>query len=305
MTKTENLLLPLLAQNQAQKEIIVNEALVTIDALLNCGVKLMDITKPVDEPQNGELYIIGDNAEGEWKGKEKQLAYYYQGWRFIKPNEGLTLWVIPQQAPFTYNGKEWISNLESNQLGINTKSDSINRLAVRSEALLFTAEKENIQLKINKASPSATASYLFQSGYQSHAEFGLVGNNNFQLKVSPDGKNFHQSMEINRENGDVYFTGSVYGIDKAVVEAAGTSYSIDIKRGNIFEITLSDNCKIMLPGKELLHKTLYFTLILNKNKGKIVEWPDNIKWAAGIPPAGVLTIIKFITTNGGNTWYGA
>jgi hypothetical protein len=58
-------------------------------------------------------------------------------------------------------------------------------------------------VKINKNAAGDTASLLFQSGFSGRAEFGLVGDDDFHVKVSPDGSSWNEGFVINRTSGGV------------------------------------------------------------------------------------------------------
>jgi len=61
----------------------------------------------------------------------------------------------------------------------------------------------DMRLYLNKSSAPGTASLIFQDDYIGHAEMGLVGDNNFVLKVSPDGSTFNSALQINPQTGFV------------------------------------------------------------------------------------------------------
>lgn len=104
---TPNLGLRLLKYNQVQKEIIVNEALIVIDALLSrVAVKITN--SPEEADKNGDLYIIGENPQAEWKNNSKgTLTFYCDGWRYITPKKGWELWLIEKNKHIIFDGKEW------------------------------------------------------------------------------------------------------------------------------------------------------------------------------------------------------
>lgn len=108
MTTTSHLAITLLEQSQAQKEITVNTALTRIDALLNCGAIDKDLNTPPGSPAEGDVYVVAASSTGDWAGKDGQVAYFEQIWRFIVPNEGLALWVNDENILYTYDGTNWI-----------------------------------------------------------------------------------------------------------------------------------------------------------------------------------------------------
>ncbi|AIL64477.1 hypothetical protein NOVO_00330 [Rickettsiales bacterium Ac37b] len=113
MVNTSHLLIPLLMPNQSQKEVIINEAFIIIDVMLNRGVKSINVDTPPNSTQNGDIYIVGDKPTEEWVTKNKHIAYYQDGWRFIKPNEGMQFWVNDKDQIYIYNGERWISFADS------------------------------------------------------------------------------------------------------------------------------------------------------------------------------------------------
>ena len=68
MTNSTNLNIALVAQNQAQKEITVNEALCTLDAILNRGAVCKGNNTPPISANAGDLYIVGLAPTQAWLG---------------------------------------------------------------------------------------------------------------------------------------------------------------------------------------------------------------------------------------------
>ncbi|KJV68737.1 DUF2793 domain-containing protein [Candidatus Neoehrlichia procyonis] len=113
MQYSTNLKFNLVLQNQSQKEITVNEALIKIDALMNnCILKLYS-NNYIDPPKSGDMYIIGNNPIiTEWLNKTHYVTYYYiNHWYFIKPKTGLTLWIKEKNQLYTYIENQWIPNI--------------------------------------------------------------------------------------------------------------------------------------------------------------------------------------------------
>jgi hypothetical protein len=108
MTTTSHLGVTLLEQAQAQKEVTVNEALTRIDAILNTGAVSQAVSTPPGSPAAGAIYIIGALPTGSWSGKARQLAYFDQIWRFVVPNEGMSMWVNDEDLLYSYDGTDWV-----------------------------------------------------------------------------------------------------------------------------------------------------------------------------------------------------
>ena len=111
MTTTTHLGISLVQQAQAQKEITINTALTRIDALLNTGAIDKDLATPPGSPASGDVYIVAASATGDWAGKDGQIAYFDQIWRFIPPNEGVSLWVNDENLIYSYDGSAWVASI--------------------------------------------------------------------------------------------------------------------------------------------------------------------------------------------------
>ena len=286
MENTTNLKLPLLIPNQSQKEITHNEALIIIDNILQNGVIDKDLTTPPTEPNNNDIYIVGNNATGDWENKDKQIAFYDNGWRFIEPREGFIFWVNDEDKLYTYNSTNWtetvagsgggsgdiselndltdvsitsasnfdvlqhngtsFTNTKSLQqlsmVGINTEADTTNKLSLKSDAVLFDKETSDIQIKVNKATSTDTASYLFQTGYSGRAEFGLTGSDDFTLKVSNDGTSWNESFKVDNANGNIDFKGKLTNNSKSFMNlptlSAGVGQALALESPTSFALYL-------------------------------------------------------------------
>jgi hypothetical protein len=108
MTTTTHLSLTLVETAQAQKEVTVNEAFFRLDAILNTGAIDKDLATPPATPANGDVYIVANSPTGAWAGHAAHIAYYDQIWKFIVPNEGVTLWVQDEDSLYVYfGGSAW------------------------------------------------------------------------------------------------------------------------------------------------------------------------------------------------------
>ena len=265
MEETTNLKLPLLVPNQSQKEITHNEALVILDNLVNNGVKDKDLTIPPENPSQNDLYIVGVGASGEWEGKDNQLAFYDNGWRFCQARQGTKYWVNDENCIYVFNSTSWtkfssgsggtvgggeggesgdntsgataLSQLDDvslnsisqddilkfsngvftnskelnnlTGLGINCEFDEDNKLMVKSDYVLFDNNGGDSKIKANKSTTTQTASHLFQNNYSGRAEFGLIGNDDFSLKVSSDGSEWKEAFVVDKATGNVDFKGEI------------------------------------------------------------------------------------------------
>ncbi len=151
MTNTTNLSIGLVAQNQSQKEVTVNTAIMTIDAILNRGAIDKDLNTPPGSPTDGDLYIVGGSPTGGWSSNALDLAYYQTTWKFINPNEGMALWVNDENVVYTFDGTAWIA------AGINYLSDVVISSASTGQVLKYNGSnwvngsENDIALEYTKA----------------------------------------------------------------------------------------------------------------------------------------------------------
>ncbi len=208
MDFSHNLNLPFLLPNQAQKHVTVNESLLALDALLHLKVLSRTETSPPASPDEGDTYIPAAGASDIWSGKEDTIAIIQDNsWTFYAPNAGWTAWCEAEEATLFFDGSTWspLSNAIGIPavFGVNSAADPTNRLLVKSDAILFDTETGDQRVKANKSLETDTASFLFQSGFSGHAEFGLIGDNNFSIKVSPDGSTFETALTARAADGYV------------------------------------------------------------------------------------------------------
>jgi Protein of unknown function (DUF2793) len=105
---TSKLILPLIAANQAQKHVPVNEALRKLDAIVRLSVKDRDLTAPPGSPQDGDCYIPASGATGAWATWDLNIALYTDGaWVKLVPREGWLCWVDDENVLIIYDGAAW------------------------------------------------------------------------------------------------------------------------------------------------------------------------------------------------------
>lgn len=199
--------LPYLQPAQAQKHVTHNEALQLLDVLVQMAVIARTLSLPPASPVDGERYIVGPGAGGEWAGKSGEIACFQAGaWRFITPMSGWQTWVLAEDIVLTHISGTWqegTARLMAKQLGINATPDSTNRLSLSADATLLNNAGAGHQLKINKAGVSDTASLLLQDNWSGRAEIGLTGSDDLAVKVSADGSAWVNAISVAASNGMV------------------------------------------------------------------------------------------------------
>jgi hypothetical protein len=217
MTDTTNLGLPYIDAAQAQKHVTHNEALQTLDALVQLAVLDRDLAAPPGAPSAGQRWIVAASPTGAWAGHATHVAAWQDGgWHFSVPKTGWTAYVVDEGTLLVWNGSAWgdffstvtsIQNLA--RLGIGTTADAANPVSAKLNNTLWVAKTVaeggdgNLRYKLSKESASKTLSFLFQDNFSGRAEFGLTGDDNFHIKVSPDGSSWKEALGIDVASGQV------------------------------------------------------------------------------------------------------
>lgn len=216
MEQSPRLSLSYLAPSQAQKHVTVNETVRRLDQLCQQTVLSRTMSAEPGSPSDGDAYILPASPAGAaWQNfSEASIAAYQDGaWMEIIPKEGWRAWVADDDEFVVFDGSAWTAvggGETADKFGINTTADTTNRLAVKSDAVLFshddvTPGNGDSQIKINKAAAGDTAAFLFQTNFSARAEFGLTGDDDFHFKVSPDGAQFFESFKIDKSTGETGF----------------------------------------------------------------------------------------------------
>ncbi|MGB0749045.1 MAG: DUF2793 domain-containing protein [Magnetospiraceae bacterium] len=108
MATTPRESLELLAANADNKEIKFNENMKKIEVLLQTSVIDKDLTAPPGGESEGDLYVVGASATGDWAGQDGNVAYYYNAaWEFYTPREGWWAFVEDENIRYEYVGSAW------------------------------------------------------------------------------------------------------------------------------------------------------------------------------------------------------
>lgn len=208
MTETTPLLdLPYIMPSQAQKHVTHNESLRMLDALVHLRVGARGVDTPPADPAEGDRLVVGAAPSEAFAGQAGNIAAFQDGaWAFYTPRAGWVIWDAAESALLVFDGAAWKPVFDPQNLpliGVNTQADETNRLAVRGDATLLSHDGAGHQLKINKAATGDTGSLLFQTGWSGRAEMGLTGDDDFSIKVSPDGLAWHGALTVDHATGRV------------------------------------------------------------------------------------------------------
>jgi len=212
---TTHLLLPYILAAQAQKHVTHNEALRILDGLVQLSVLDRDLTAPPGSPTDGERYIVGSGASGDWMGWDLNVALWMDGaWLRLPPRTGWRAWIEDENVLLVYDGSSWIGttptalqNLEL--LGIGTTADAANPFSAKLNAALWTARTVgeggtgDLFYTMNKDSAGDDLGLTLQTAYVTKALLGLFGSDKVRLAVSADGSSFFDGFIIDNANGVV------------------------------------------------------------------------------------------------------
>lgn len=241
MSETANLGLPLLAAAQAQKHVTVNEALRRLDAIVQLAVLDRTRTAPPATPLEGSRHIVAASATGAWAGHGGDIAAWGDGaWDFIDAAPGFVAFVVAEARLVHWTGSDWseitaataLQNLTA--LGIGTAADSGNPLAAKLNSALFTAKPASeagngdLRFTLNKSTAGDSVSQLYQTNYSGRAETGLTGDDDFRIKVSPDGSTWRDALVIDRATGGVRFLVGEVSLAAAATCAIGGAAALRV-----------------------------------------------------------------------------
>ncbi|WP_062208077.1 DUF2793 domain-containing protein [Aureimonas sp. AU12] len=215
MSQSSRLRFPYLMPQQAQKHLTHNEALRLLDVLVQTAVVSADRTDEPESAAEGDLFILPAGRSGaRWATMAEGALALCENGAFveIEPTEGQIAYVRDRKVLLVYTQGAWTGEpfapRPSASFAVNAEPSSTNRLTVAADAELLTHDARtpgtgDARKIINKAAPGRTAAVLFQTGFSGRAEFGLVGNDDFSLRVSADGASFRDAMRIGASDGRV------------------------------------------------------------------------------------------------------
>ena len=229
MTSTTHLGLPYIDAAQSQKHVTHNLALEVLDTVVQLSVAARNILTPPATLPADPRYLIGIGATGTFAGYDGCIASYIDAvWTFATPQAGWRLFVEAESVFLIFDGASWhdiswlIKTLDNlTHCGIGTTADAVNLLSAKLNSALFAAKSTSeggtgdLRFTLNKSSVSNTVSQLYQNNWSGRAETGLTGDDHFHIKVSPDGSNWHESINIDPATGIVSFPAGTSGSSAA------------------------------------------------------------------------------------------
>lgn len=204
--------MPYLLPQQAQKHVTVNDGLTTLDTLVMASVREVEREVPPETPMPGDSYIVGENPTGAWSGHAREMTIWAdEVWTFYAPQEGWRVWDEDAAALRVFANGAWQPVLTRtpvfDALSIGAEIGPNIPLTVRGNTTLMTAipAAENgsgdFRLVLNREAHDSTSTVLFQTGFDAGAELGLIGDDTFCVKVTPDGQNWTTALKVDPETG--------------------------------------------------------------------------------------------------------
>ena len=219
MAQTPRLGLAMLAAAQAQKHVTHNDALASLDGLVQASVLAVDTASPPATPSEGDAFLVSASpvATGPFAGQALNLAFFINGaWRFMVPQSGWLVFVRATSVFVVFYGGAWhaldecariLANLQ--RFGLGTTADSYNRFAVKTNAGYFASlpasegGSGDLRLTLNKSQSGNTVSCLFQTNWAGRAEMGLSGDDCWRVKLSVDGNIWQDALVADPSTGAV------------------------------------------------------------------------------------------------------
>jgi Protein of unknown function (DUF2793)/Chaperone of endosialidase len=246
---TNALRLPYLFSSQADKHVTINQSLEMLDNILMANVSESDQNAPPTAPSEHFKVLIGGQPTGLFVGHINELAVFLDGdWHFALPRSGWIVFLSSAQKYLVFDGTSWVdfgtklgTVHDLQMLGIGTVADAANPFSAKLNAALWTARSPqeggngDLRVVINKTSTAQVGSLLFQSNYSGRGEFGLVGTDNFTLRVSSDGASWTTAFNVSA-NGRMELGQGIQGsLNLPVAVQAGQAH---LSRGGTRLLTL-------------------------------------------------------------------
>ena len=222
---TPRLQLPLIGDH-SQKRIVMNAGLMRLESLVQASVLSRTTSAQPATPADGDSYILPASPTGAaWGTLAAETFVRVEGgiWATVTFPEGAIVYIRSESVFLLRTVSGWtafedaikaLANL--NRLGVGTTPDAYNVLAMKGPAALLSGKtvaeggSGDISLTINKEADGNSAQLLLQKAYSTRAVLGLLGDNNFGVKVSPDGSSWRTALTINRFSGRVRFGKTAY-----------------------------------------------------------------------------------------------
>ena len=107
MTASANLDITHMEEGQSGGEVLFNEGVNRLDAIALPVAQDKDLTAPPGGESDGEMWIVGASATGDWATHDDALAIYVSGWLFVTPQEGAMVYLKDENVFYVFDGSDW------------------------------------------------------------------------------------------------------------------------------------------------------------------------------------------------------
>lgn len=225
MSSSKRLNLPFLEQSQAQKEVVVNEALSSLDFLVQPVVLAMQ-TAPPSTAAESDAYIINGVGTGSWSGKNNNVAVRVNGaWKYMAPFMGMNFFSVADNASYTYKNGSWQYFDNSNELSNSVKALS-NRVTILEES--GVSGGSGTQIKLFKGAMVSLSAAITGITWPLIIPWSSVGydTHGFWSSTNPTRLTIPAGVSKVRIGGNAYFNtnGSSLGVHVAAWKNGLTLY---------------------------------------------------------------------------------
>lgn len=233
--------IPTLEANQSQKHVTVNAGLAKLDAIVQLSVLSRTIDTPPGSPADGSAYIVAAGSTGAWVGQDGAVAVYDGGgWTFIIPTAGWIAFVQDEDLACRFLSS-WAPlplTQTAAMLGINGTPDPYNKFLVQSEGVIFNNVGSHQRTTLNKNAQGDDAALNLQTNWSTRALVGLLGSDDFAVKVSRAGSTYFDGLVIDRDTGAVSFPSGYGGTGSSAGKMGGQMVAFSGEEGGTFKVGL-------------------------------------------------------------------
>lgn len=230
MTTTPNLVLPFIAQGQAQKEVTHNAGLTILDALTQISVLSRVLATPPGSPADGDRYIVPAGATGAWAGMTGKVAAYQNlAWVFYTPRTGWLAFIEDERLVASYSDSAWQTRAAGTSSG-----GALGLLAVDEELTLSGAY-------VDAAGLGIIPDRAIVLGVASRTTLAITGASSYSVGVSGNTGQFGSSLGVSLGSTNIGVIGptAFYSPTPLRVTAAGGSFSGGKVRLILYALTLT------------------------------------------------------------------
>lgn len=228
MANTANLILPYIAQGQAQKEVTHNDALNILDAVVQLSVKSRTVTAPPGSPAQGDRYIVPAGASGAWSGQTGKIAAYRDtAWAFFTPKSGWRALVEAEGRTLVYLNTAWQPYVVFSPNGA---------------AIGMAVSEEEVTV----SGPSTTTTIVIPNrgiclGVSVRTTLAITGATSFSAGVSGNTSKFGSSLGVSLGATNIGIIGpeAFYADTPVVLTAAGGNFTAGKVRVAIQHLTFA------------------------------------------------------------------